>query len=721
MTPSVLRRIAFAALRNSLFSACLLGSVLLASGQDYRLHDEAFRADRSVGLQRFQAGTSARSIITLDPPTGWDLQLHVYDAHGNRLPEVPANYQRLGQAKVGEPSTLHTLTLRFHEALTLNDIKSTADFPIAPGGSCVEGNLYAANSTCTLLVRFTPQGAGHRLGFVTIEHSASATPALVGLTGNGYTPVVSFTPSLITTVPATVSAGVGIIDSGTSLTVAGDVLYIGDTGNDYIREINSTGTLNNISTDGNPPVSVAVDSFGVIYILSSSSDYFDFYTPWGGEVTYNNGYKAFSTCTPSAPCQLSTVGLDDAGYLNMDSNDNLFMAERTQGALEMPVAGLPGSSSVTLKLWYLYNDWEYANLSPGALGVDANDNLYSYDNYANYYCWIIEEPEYGAAAGDPTSTRVAGSSNNGCGYAGDGGQATNAEISTSVGQIAFDLANNLYFTDSGNQRVRRIDAVTGIIRTIAGNGTAGYTGDGGAATAAELNAPTGLAVDSQGQVYILSHSATTGTAQVVRKVETTGKLAFPSTVEAKSSATLLLNVANTGNDTLSFVRDTITGADPGDFSIDPNTTSCNFAAGNYLYAGQDCQIGVIFKPAAAGARSATLNLVDNTVNAVNTVNLTGTGTAPAVVKVTSPTASKAIPSETEITLAASVTSAHLAPTGKVSFSVDGKLVAAGEITEGEASVKAENLAAGSHHLVAAYSGDKYHPAATASETFTVAK
>jgi sugar lactone lactonase YvrE len=86
------------------------------------------------------------------------------------------------------------------------------------------------------------------------------------------------------------------------------------------------------------------------------------------------------------------------------------------------------------------------------------------------------------------------------GFAGDGGPAASARFALPT-SIEFDATGNLYVTDENNQRVRRI-TLGGIISTYAGNGTVGSTGDGGPATAASLNLPTGLAIDAAGNVYI---------------------------------------------------------------------------------------------------------------------------------------------------------------------------------------------------------------------------
>ncbi len=86
------------------------------------------------------------------------------------------------------------------------------------------------------------------------------------------------------------------------------------------------------------------------------------------------------------------------------------------------------------------------------------------------------------------------------GYSGDGGQATNAELYYPTG-VAFDAAHNLHIVDFYNNRIRKI-TTTGIITTVAGTGTAGFSGDGGQATAAELNNPTAISFDASGNLYI---------------------------------------------------------------------------------------------------------------------------------------------------------------------------------------------------------------------------
>jgi uncharacterized protein (TIGR03437 family) len=102
-------------------------------------------------------------------------------------------------------------------------------------------------------------------------------------------------------------------------------------------------------------------------------------------------------------------------------------------------------------------------------------------------------------AGDGLIRTLAGNGQRG--FSGDGGPATSAALSTPASAI-YDSAGNLLIADRGNQRLRRVAAGTGIISTIAGTGEAAFNGDGLAATATALNFPTGLAVDPAGVLYV---------------------------------------------------------------------------------------------------------------------------------------------------------------------------------------------------------------------------
>ena len=142
---------------------------------------------------------------------------------------------------------------------------------------------------------------------------------------------------------------------------------------------------------------------------------------------------------------------------------------------------------------------------PFSLATDGAGNLYVTDIDSNV---IRKINPYGII------TLVAG--NGSAGYSGDGGPATAAPMNVPIGIVADGGVGNIYFSDAVNHAVRKISA-SGIISTVAGNGTAGYSGDGGPATAALLNNPTGITTDGFGNLYFVEFSN-----NVVRKIDASG-------------------------------------------------------------------------------------------------------------------------------------------------------------------------------------------------------
>ncbi len=128
--------------------------------------------------------------------------------------------------------------------------------------------------------------------------------------------------------------------------------------------------------------------------------------------------------------------------------------------------------------------------NPAGLTVDASGNLYIADRY-NHRIRKVD-------AASRLITTVAGDGNPG--FGGDGGAATAAQLNNPA-DVAVDASGNLYIADLTNHRIRRVKT-DGKIDTIAGNGTSGFSGDGGVATAAQLSSPTSIAVESDCSIYV---------------------------------------------------------------------------------------------------------------------------------------------------------------------------------------------------------------------------
>jgi sugar lactone lactonase YvrE len=140
---------------------------------------------------------------------------------------------------------------------------------------------------------------------------------------------------------------------------------------------------------------------------------------------------------------------------------------------------------------------------PSQLTFDAQGNLYFVD-----YTSVRKIDPSG------TITTVAGTGE--LGFSGDGGPAIEAKFEAN--DLALDRDGNMYIADTENNRIRKVDK-DGIIHTVAGTGKEGYSGDGGPATKAALNLPTGIALDGEGNLFIACHHNS-----VVRKVDKNGTI-----------------------------------------------------------------------------------------------------------------------------------------------------------------------------------------------------
>jgi large repetitive protein len=170
-----------------------------------------------------------------------------------------------------------------------------------------------------------------------------------------------------------------------------------------------------------------------------------------------------------------------------DSSGNLYIAER--GRIRK-VDGLTKQINTVVEGAGLQAAGEESDY-PYDVKLDAAGNLYWSDTAAH----TVKKRH--AITGVITTVAGRGTA----GYSGDGGLAIEAELSLPTG-LALDENGNIFVVDSGSHTLRRVDLITGVITTIAGNGTPGFSGDGGIALAARFDSPLGIAIDTSGNLYV---------------------------------------------------------------------------------------------------------------------------------------------------------------------------------------------------------------------------
>jgi sugar lactone lactonase YvrE len=252
-----------------------------------------------------------------------------------------------------------------------------------------------------------------------------------------------------------------------------------------------------ISAKLNGPLSVATDASGNLYIADAGNNRIRRVSAGIISTVAGDGTVGFSgdggAALGAELASPSLVTVDSSGNIYIVDSGNQRIRKVSNGLISTIIgngatgSGGDGNPAISVEL----------SLAP-SVAVDGSGNL--------YFAEVGAERVRKVSGG--TITTVAGTGTQG--YSGDNGPATSAQLSGPLG-LAVDAAGNLYIADTGNDRIRKES--NGTITTVAGNGTEGYTGDGGPATSAQLKHPVAVAADSAGNLYI----ADTGN-QVVRKV-----------------------------------------------------------------------------------------------------------------------------------------------------------------------------------------------------------
>ena len=466
------------------------------------------------------------------------------------------------------------------------------------------GNIFIAD-TENAIVREVVAGTGN-------IQTVAGTPGINGYAGDG---------GLATSAQLDYPTGI-VVDN------QGDI-FIADTDNSIIREVvAATGDIKTVagtpgmtgySGDGasatsallDLPQGVFVDGSGNIFIADTFNSVIREVTAANGEIQTIAGvqYDFASVCNdsgdggPAASAQLclpSGVSLDNSGNILVADTENFVIRAINISTAQVTVAGVviqPGDiqtvAGTPATAGFAGNGGlaTSAELNyPNGMIVDTSNNIYIADT-ENF---VIRE----VTASTGNIQTFAG--NNTLGYSGDGGPATDAELN-GPGAVFADASGNVFVADTDNSTIRLVNtgssSVTfagitippGDIQTIAGDGTAGYSGDAAAAISAELNYPSGVFLDSQGDVFIADTAnsavreviAATGIIQTVAgtpgtagfsgdgSVATSAKLANPYGVLVDASGNIY--IADTDNSAIRVVNTSAAPITVAGIVIQPGT------------------------------------------------------------------------------------------------------------------------------------------------------
>ena len=354
----------------------------------------------------------------------------------------------------------------------------------------------------------------------------------------------------------------------TFVDAAGDI-YISDTNNSAIREVvASSGNIQTVAGNGvagyagdgglgtsanlNFPYGAVVDGAGNIFIADTENSVIREVVAATGDIqtvagTGTPGYSGDGGAAISA--ELSgpyAVAVDATGNIFIADTENSAVRVVNPGTQAVTIAGVviqPGTIATVAGNGSPCPDptagcgdnllATQAQLNfPGGVSLDASDDIFVADTFNNAIREINASTGIIQTVAGTLGTR---------GYSGDNGAPTSALLNTPYG-VFVDSLGNIFVADSENSAIREVVAVTDIIQTVAGNGTAGFTGDGGAATSAELNFPIEVTGDAAGNLYI----ADTENSRIRELTSTVNGLIYPGSSTLPASGTQQFAAVVTG-------------------------------------------------------------------------------------------------------------------------------------------------------------------------------
>ena len=457
-------------------------------------------------------------------------------------------------------------------------------------------------------------------------------------------------------------------------------LFIADTYNSVIREIPSGGS--NIQTvagdaslgagysgDGaaatsaqlNLPQGVFVDSLGDIFIADTENSIIRCVVGSSGGC-FNSTLAVGSITTVAGSSTLGAGYSGDGGAaiaaqlqnpfgLFADGGGNLYIADTGNSRIRCVVGTSGGCFGSTLAIGSITTVAGTGTVcqpgtgncgdggpagsallnNPASVFVDGTGDLFIADTFDS------EIREVAATTG--IIQTVAGSTTSG--YSGDGGPATSAELNEPYG-VFVDSLGNIFIADTDNSVVREVVAATGNIQTIAGDGTEGYTGDGGAATSAELASPLGVASTATGTLFV----ADTENSRIRELVSTVSITTVPTSTTLPTGATQQFAATVTGasDPTVTWQVNGITG---GNVTVGTISSLGSYQAPAVIPTSPSVTVTAIANANGVNEASAQVTIVSGSA----TVTLT-LSTNPTVTEVYTGTTQTFVANVTDSTNAA---------------------------------------------------------------------